>query len=193
MALFSSKSSDDTPARRDRLASLCGVVSRGLTDFAIVGDALAEIRDSQLYLLEAGTFDAFCRDRWDMTAQHAGRLMEAASVCRQLAATGSTPSSIRQASAIASLPEPLRMETWEEAQASADASGKVPAKAVHAAVAKRTKRARSKVDGTLRKISIRVPGGRVVIEPNSKAKGKTHADLLRFALEQLATVTSKAA
>jgi hypothetical protein len=194
MGFFDSKAANDTAERRSRLAMLCETVTAGLRDFVRVGDSLAEIRDQELYKLEAGTFEAFCRDRWDMTARYAGDLMTAANLCRQLSVTGSAPSSVRQAVALASLPEAVRVEAWTEAQASTDASGKVPAKAVHAAVKKRSGSALRKSGARLKKRSIRAQGGRVLVEPNSK--GLDYLTILRSAvaiLEQEAGQVSRAA
>ena len=151
---------DDT-----RLEELCDTVTRGLSNFAKVGEALAEIRDKQLYRNHAGTFEAFCRDRWDMTAQHAGRLMSAAAICRQLEPTGFVPQNERQARQLGTLDPDTRQDAWDEAIESADEKGIVPAKAVTAAVTKRQPKSKSK---KLRPTRLRVPGATVVIEPNRR-------------------------
>lgn len=152
----------------ERLEALCETVTQGLSDFVKVGDALAEIRDAQLYRRQAGTFEAFCRDRWGMTPQHAGRLMNAASICRQLEPTGSVPQSERQARELGTLDEETRLEAWTEAQESANEKGVVPARAVREAVAKRQPKKKRRV---IKPARFRVPGATVVVEPNSKFRG----------------------
>lgn len=153
---------------RSRLEALCDTVDRGLRSFVDAGDALMEIRDQQLFREDAGTFEAFCRDRWGMTPQHANRLISAANICRNLEPTGSVPQTERQARELGSLPEEVQVEAWEEARESADVDGVVPASAVREAVAKRKK---SKAKKKIRPVRLRVPGATVVVEQNSKSQG----------------------
>jgi DNA replication initiation complex subunit (GINS family) len=52
--------------------------------FSKAGDALIEIRDSRLYRETHGTFDDYCRERWDMSKTQANRLISAASVIHNI-------------------------------------------------------------------------------------------------------------
>lgn len=54
-----------------RLVELEEIIERGVTTFIKVGEALAEIRDKELYLVEYKTFEDYCREEWDMVASRA--------------------------------------------------------------------------------------------------------------------------
>lgn len=60
-----------------RLQELEGIVERGQKSFIDVGRALREIRDRRLYDSVFGTFESYCRARFDMTPQRAGQLIQA--------------------------------------------------------------------------------------------------------------------
>lgn len=72
------------PSPRERLRECEAVIERGMSSFIEVGDALAEIRDSGLYLDFAATFEAYCRDRWDLTRARAYQKIDAARVSKNL-------------------------------------------------------------------------------------------------------------
>ncbi len=62
-----------------RLAELEGVIRENFMGFVAVGLALAEIRERRLYRTEQGrTFDAYCREIWEMQRMYAHRLISAA-------------------------------------------------------------------------------------------------------------------
>lgn len=108
--------SDTALPASQRLAELEEVVQRGLSTFVEVGEALMEIRDSGLYEQSHLTFDAYCRDRWQMQRAHAYRLIQSATVANALSPTGDTPTSERQVRELAPLldePDVLR-EAWAE-------------------------------------------------------------------------------
>lgn len=167
---------------RERLDALCATVDRGLKHFADAGDALIEIRDKQLYREDAGTFEAFCRDRWDMSGDYARKLMHAASICRELSVTGSVPATERQARALGTLEPAERMAAWKEAQEETPADGVVSGEAVRKAVRKRSNTTVSKSQGKLRPVRLKVPGAVVVVEPNRRFPGLIEA--LQFALAE---------
>jgi phage N-6-adenine-methyltransferase len=101
-----------------RLGELEGVIERGLATFVDVGAALLEIRDSRLYRESHGTFEDYCRERWDFSRPRAYQLIQAAEVGTLVSTTVDTPiSSERIARELAPLrdePERLR-EAWETA------------------------------------------------------------------------------
>lgn len=68
------------PSTRERLRECEAVIERGMASFIEVGNALAEIRDSRLYLDTNATFEDYCRDRWGMSRPYAYNLIDAASV-----------------------------------------------------------------------------------------------------------------
>lgn len=61
------------------LIDLEGVITRNLKAVYEVGVALAKIRDKGLYR-SYGTFETYCRDKWDIGRRHAYRYIEAAKV-----------------------------------------------------------------------------------------------------------------
>lgn len=65
---------------RSRLEQLESVIERGLATFVEVGEALAEIRDSRLYLESHGSFEDYCRQRWGLGRSRAYQLIDAAAV-----------------------------------------------------------------------------------------------------------------
>jgi hypothetical protein len=91
-------------------------IQRGLATFIDVGQALAHIRDNRLYRTH-GTFEEYCEKRWDLSARHANRLVEAASVNLVLGPTGPELNNEAQARELTPLlddPEELKA-AWQEA------------------------------------------------------------------------------
>ena len=168
---FSRRLSD---SERDTLTKLEQVVTTGLHSFAAAGKALRLIRDKQLYREQAETFEDFVAVRWNMSRQHAGRLIAAAEVVENLSPTGSAPVTERQARPLASLPPTAQREAWEEVLQTSpkDDRGEpvVSAEAVAAAVSKRRKSKRSKVK-IAKPSRYKVPGATVVVIPNRKFGG----------------------
>jgi hypothetical protein len=58
--------------------------------FYRVGTALAEINERRLYRESHNTFDAYCKDMWDMCKSRAYQLIDAAEVCENLKMSLST-------------------------------------------------------------------------------------------------------
>ena len=69
----------DLRARR-RLDELEAVIDRGIASFIEVGEALTEVRESKLYRLTHGTFEAYLEDRWNLSRSRGNQLMDAAAV-----------------------------------------------------------------------------------------------------------------
>ena len=63
-----------------REAELRDVVDRGQTTFVDVGLAVAEIRDSKLYLLQYDTFEEYCEKNWGWTRQRLYQIMDAGQI-----------------------------------------------------------------------------------------------------------------
>lgn len=172
-----------SPEERNYLGQLENVVSAGLRSFASVGRALGLIRDKQLYRETHDTFEAYLDDKWNISRQHATRLMEAAEIATQLqkSPTGAVPETERQVRPLASLEPDQRVAAWTEA-VEASPGGKVTPAAVEAAVAKRKpKKRRAKAPKPTR---IKVPGATVTVTPNKKFDG-TVEQALRSALAKL--------
>mgnify|MGYP001611414448 FL=1 len=75
-----------------RLSVLEAVVERGLSTFVEVGTALAEIRDSRLYLATCGTFEDYLSERWGMSRPRGYQMIEAAKVALAMSTTVDKPS-----------------------------------------------------------------------------------------------------
>lgn len=73
-----------TTTERSELGQLEEAIERGLETFVEVGNALMVIRDRRLWRDGYATFDTYCRTRWQMTAPHASRLIQAAEVVTEI-------------------------------------------------------------------------------------------------------------
>ena len=118
------------------LTRLETTIAKGLQTFVEVGEALAEIRDRKLYRIEHGSFDDYLETKWKISRSRASRLIQAAEVVKLLP-TGNRPATERQARPLATLPPGQRAAAWSAA-VKASPSGTPTAKAVEAAVEKRT-------------------------------------------------------
>jgi hypothetical protein len=65
-------------AEVEHLSKLEAIVRRGLDTDLEVGSALAEIRDTWLYRASHETFEAYLRDRWQMSGPRGHQLIQAA-------------------------------------------------------------------------------------------------------------------
>ncbi len=74
-----------TPVEEDRLKELETVIDRNLKSFIEVGQALIEIRENKLYRTTHETFEAFCRDKWDIGKAFAYRQIAGATVVQNVA------------------------------------------------------------------------------------------------------------
>lgn len=98
------------------LAQYEGTIERGLGTFLEVGRALAAIHRERLYRTFAdGTFDTYCRQRWDFTRQHGHRQMNAARVAALLPSTAPQPTAEAQLRPLSELPEDEVPVVWSTA------------------------------------------------------------------------------
>lgn len=83
----------DKPARKVKQLSahekevferMEGVIQSHLESFSKAGDALVAIRDGRLYRETHGTFEDYCRERWEMSKTQANRLIAAAQVIHNI-------------------------------------------------------------------------------------------------------------
>ncbi len=80
--------------------------------------ALVEIRDSRLYRESYATFEEYCRDRWEIHRRHAYRLIDSATVVKQLECVqlGTKPKNESQVRPLTKLVSPeAQQEAWETA------------------------------------------------------------------------------
>jgi hypothetical protein len=97
------------------------VIERGIQTFYEVGIALAGIRDRKLYRAEHGTFEDYCKQRWQISRTRAYELMSAATVVSAIADTARTPpANEAQARELVRVPESQRAEVWGETLARTD-------------------------------------------------------------------------
>jgi len=118
-----------------RLVALESVIKSGLQTFVEVGEALMEIRDSRLYRIEHGTFEAYCLEKWDLKQSRAYQLMDAAKVSENLKSSTivELPQTESQARPLTKLPAEQQPIAW--ARAVENAGGEQPtAKQVKVAV-----------------------------------------------------------
>lgn len=73
-----------TTAERTRLTEAETVIQNHFESFSKAGDALVDIRDNRLYRETHGTFDDYCRERWEMSKSQANRLIAAATVMHNI-------------------------------------------------------------------------------------------------------------
>src|SRR6266566_7241931 len=62
-----------SPAEQKELAQCEAVIEKGWQTFVDVGLALAKICGQKLYRAEHGTFEAYCREKWQYAKSHAYR------------------------------------------------------------------------------------------------------------------------
>ncbi len=72
--------------RTRRLRAQEQKIDRGIKQFWIVGQALAKIREEELYTISHETFEDYCKERWEFTAGRARQLIAAAEVALSLEA-----------------------------------------------------------------------------------------------------------
>jgi hypothetical protein len=73
-----------TTTEQRNLADLEGVIARGVTSFVEVGAALLKIRDEALFRQTHDTFEAYCRERWNMIPSRVSQVISAARVAGEL-------------------------------------------------------------------------------------------------------------
>jgi hypothetical protein len=125
-----------------RLDELERIIDHGRMFFAKAGEALAEIRDKEVYKEDGHkSFEAYLRKRWDWSPAYVSRLIKAAEVLTQLP-MGNQLKNERQARALAPVVEAEGPEAAAEVLFSAEeiAAGKskpVTAADIGEAIAKR--------------------------------------------------------
>lgn len=68
-----------------RLTQCEKAIEKGLGTFVEVGQALLDIRDSKLYRASHKTFEAYCKERWDISRPRAYALIDQAKVVQAVA------------------------------------------------------------------------------------------------------------
>jgi len=117
---------ENDEGRRERLVELEHKIRRGLKTFIEVGEALIEIRESKLYLLDHKTFAEYCLKQWNFTSRFAQMQMAGTRVARELleANNCSPPMLESQVRVLMQVEPERRVEVWQ--LANEFSSGKQP-------------------------------------------------------------------
>lgn len=100
------KTMETTITNQPSLQDLEEKIETGLERYRIAGEALRMIKEQRLYKDQYGTYDEYCRKRWNFTPQYANRLIAAASIAKQIVEKSETivslspPQSENQAGAL---------------------------------------------------------------------------------------------
>jgi hypothetical protein len=111
---------------KTELAQLEAVIERGLQTFEEVGAALLAIRDQRLYRAEYGTFEEYCRERWNIHRSRAYQLMDAAQIAENLSTSVDKPLTEREIRPLRVLNQEQQREAWQRAVETAP-DGKITA------------------------------------------------------------------
>ncbi len=113
-----------SPDEAQTLAHYEHIIAQGIQTFVEVGHALLTIRDRKLYRQASPTFEAYCRERWDLSRPRAYQLIDAAQVVETVSTVVDiVPMNEAQARPLATLPAEQQQEVWREAVETAPPSG----------------------------------------------------------------------
>jgi len=92
------------------------VIAKGMHTFVEVGNALLTIRDGRLYRDKYATFEAYCREKWEMTKRYANYVIGSAQVVKRLGTiVPILPTTESQARPLTTIPMEQVGEVWQEA------------------------------------------------------------------------------
>lgn len=127
------KTDSITAPEADLLAFCERKIAAGLETFCEVAEALLKIRDARLYRSTHATFEAYCKERWNLGRSYVNKLIQAVEVVKSLPDDLATiVTNEGQARELAKVPEASRAEVLKEAAG----AGPVTAKAIKAAAEK---------------------------------------------------------
>lgn len=130
------KMKDLTTNEKTSLTQLEKLINANMKSFFEIGLALQKIREEKLYRETHGTFEGYCRDRWEFNRAHAYRLIDSAQVVENVSHGIQKPTNERQARPLARLSSPeLQRKAWKKAIETAP-EGKVTARYVSKVVSK---------------------------------------------------------
>jgi hypothetical protein len=100
------------------------IIERGLEEFVQVGSALMDVRMRRLYRETHSTFEAYARERWNLSKPYAYQLMAASQVVDNVKAlNGHVPMNEAQARPLTALSPADQLDTWMEVIHSAPPEG----------------------------------------------------------------------
>jgi hypothetical protein len=115
-------------AERDSLRMCEAIIERGLRSFCEVAAALLMIRDERLYRAAYGTFDEYCRKRWNWGRNYVDKQIQAAEVVNHLSTQVLTPQTEKQVRPLAALSPQDRSVAWGQAVEESDGGQPTAAK-----------------------------------------------------------------
>ena len=121
-----------TPAESKLLTECEATVQRNLHSFLEFGQALATIRDKELYRQTHGTFAHYVQDKFEMSVRRAQQIVQSAAVVRRIVDAkliSHLPETENQVRHLVTLPEEKQAKAWSEAVKEAK-GGKVTARHV---------------------------------------------------------------
>ena len=83
------------------------------------GEALLEIRDSRLYRIEHGTFEAYCKSKWGMSRTFTFNTIESSKATKNVLNCEHSPKTESQARPLTKLPAEKQPEAWEKSATAA--------------------------------------------------------------------------
>jgi hypothetical protein len=116
--------SELTTVEVHKLERLEGVIQKGMASFLAVGSALAEIREDRLYRAQYSSFEAYCQDRWQFTADYGRKLTRAVEAIASLPDDLPKPTRESHARVLAAIPEEDRADAWRDACEEAEVEGR---------------------------------------------------------------------
>jgi len=119
-------------SEQERLAELENTISKNFKAFYVVGCALAEIQVNRLYRQTHGTFEEYCRERFEIARRTAYRYIEASTVMENVTNWSQAkcfPANEAQVRPLIRLEPEKQVDAWKEAVETAP-DGHVTAKHV---------------------------------------------------------------
>lgn len=104
-------------SERQELGQLEAVIETGLPTFYEVGIALTEIKEKRLYRQQYGTFEEYCRQRWNFGHYRARTLIQEAETMRNLETQPFVrvlPQNEAQVRALSVLPAEQQPDAWQQ-------------------------------------------------------------------------------
>jgi len=105
-----------TTTERKSLAKCETVIQKNLAAFVEVGQALFDIREDRLYRATHKTFEAYCKERWELSKSRVYQLIGATEVRQALSTTVDLlPANEAQARPLTAIPMEQVEDVWQEA------------------------------------------------------------------------------
>ena len=151
---------------RQELERLEGIIRENVGAFYEIGDSLMKIRKEKYYsdVLGYGTFEEYCKKRWDFGKWYAYKIIESTSVMKQLDNCPIKPTTESQARHLSRLPADVQLIAWQKAVETAP-DGKITAAHIYKIVKEMTM-----ADAAVKeKKALRKGAGAVKVDPEFQA------------------------